>query len=50
VGTDLGFILCQSGKKKEGLVMLKRSLEIGKAAGFPDVGEVEEILKKFGEQ
>jgi hypothetical protein len=49
VGADLGYLLCQSGKKKQGLEMLKRSLEIGKAAKFPDVGKIEEILKEFGE-
>jgi hypothetical protein len=49
VGADLGFILCQSGMKKQGLEMLRRSLAIGKAAKFPDVGEIEEILKKFGD-
>jgi len=49
VGADLGFFLCQSGMKKQGLEMLRRSLAIGKAAKFPDVGQIEEILKKFGE-
>jgi hypothetical protein len=49
VGADLGLILCQSGKKKQGLEMLRRSLAIGKAAKFPDVGEIEAILKEFGE-
>ena len=45
VGRGLGYVLCQRGQKKEGIEMLKRSLAIGKAAGFPDVGEVEKILQ-----
>jgi tetratricopeptide (TPR) repeat protein len=48
VGRDLGNVLCKLGQEEEGIEMLKRSLAIGKAAGFPDVGEVEEMLKEFG--
>jgi hypothetical protein len=46
VGSDLGYVLCQSGVKElkdQGIAMLKRSLAIGKAAGFPDEGRVEKI-------
>ncbi len=49
VGKLLGRVLYQMGKKKEGTEILKQSLSIGKAAKFPDVGEIEEILKEFGE-
>jgi tetratricopeptide (TPR) repeat protein/GTPase SAR1 family protein len=49
VGADLGFFLCQSDLQEQGLEMLRRSLAIGKAAKFPDVGEIEEMLKEFGE-
>ena len=48
VGTLLGRVLYQIGNKKEGILLLKRSLEIGKAAGFPDVGVIEEILRELG--
>jgi hypothetical protein len=46
VGRDLGKVLCQRGQKEEGIEMLKRSLAIGKAAGFPNVGQVEEMLRE----
>jgi hypothetical protein len=36
------------GNKKEGIALIKQSIEIGKAAGFPDVGEIEEMLREFG--
>jgi tetratricopeptide (TPR) repeat protein len=49
VGKLLGKVLYQLGNKKEGTEILKRSLAIGKAAKFPGVGKIEEILKKFGE-
>ena len=49
VGKLLGRVLYQMGNKEEGTEMLRRSLAIGKAAKFPDVGKIEEILKKFGE-
>nr|NIM18041.1 tetratricopeptide repeat protein [Candidatus Aminicenantes bacterium]NIM84656.1 tetratricopeptide repeat protein [Candidatus Aminicenantes bacterium]NIN24155.1 tetratricopeptide repeat protein [Candidatus Aminicenantes bacterium]NIN47880.1 tetratricopeptide repeat protein [Candidatus Aminicenantes bacterium]NIN90818.1 tetratricopeptide repeat protein [Candidatus Aminicenantes bacterium] len=45
VGRDLGNVLCQLGKKDQGIEMLKRSLAIGKAAGFQDVGQIEKILQ-----
>jgi tetratricopeptide (TPR) repeat protein len=50
VGRDLGYELAQQGMKEEGITLLKRSIEIGKAAGFPDVGEIEEMLREFGEK
>ncbi|MGD2091895.1 MAG: tetratricopeptide repeat protein [Candidatus Aminicenantes bacterium] len=50
VGRELGFELAQQGMKKEGIALLKRSLEIGKAAGFPDVGEIEKMLRELGKQ
>jgi tetratricopeptide (TPR) repeat protein len=50
VGNQPGIVLIQNGMKKEGSEMFKRSIEIGKAAGFPDVGKIEEMLRKFGEQ
>ena len=37
------------GMKKEGIALLKQSLEIGKAAGFPDVGQIEKVLGELGE-
>lgn len=49
VGRDLGETLCRMGNKKEGGELLKRSYEIGKQAGFPDVEEIKAILKEFGE-
>jgi tetratricopeptide (TPR) repeat protein len=49
VGRDLGYEMAQQGMKKEGIALLKRSIEIGKAAGFPNVGEIEDILKEIGE-
>jgi hypothetical protein len=48
VGRDLGDELCRIGQKDQGIEMLKRSLAIGKAAGFPDVGQVEEMLRRVG--
>ncbi len=35
------------GQKEQGLAMLRRSLEIGRKAGFPDVGVVEERIEKI---
>ena len=35
-------------QEEEDIEMLKTSLAIGKAAGFPDVGEVEEMLREVG--
>jgi tetratricopeptide (TPR) repeat protein len=49
VGKHLGTFLIGTGKKKEGIELLKQSIEIGKAAGFPDVGEIEKILWELGE-
>jgi len=40
-------ILYLSGKKKEGLEMLRKSLKIGEDSGFPDVSQIEKILKQF---
>ncbi|MCK4761666.1 MAG: tetratricopeptide repeat protein [Candidatus Aminicenantes bacterium] len=48
VGRDLGNFLCRTGKKEEGLVMLEKSYEIGKKAGFPGVKIIKTLLKKFG--
>ncbi len=48
VGRDLGYIMTQQGMKKEGIHLLKQSLEIGKAAGFPNVGEIEKMLGELG--
>ena len=48
VGKALGHQMAKQGMKKEGVHLLKQSLEIGKAAGFPDVGVIEEILRELG--
>jgi hypothetical protein len=48
VGRDLGNVLCKLEQEEEGIEMLKTSLAIGKAAGFPDVGQVEEMLRRVG--
>jgi tetratricopeptide (TPR) repeat protein len=47
VGKNFGFVLAQVGQKEQGLAMLRRSLEIGRKTGFPDVGVVEEAIKKI---
>ncbi len=49
VGKDFGYILCLRGNKEEGLMMLKKSYEIGSQAGFPGVDEIAALLKEFGE-
>ena len=48
LGRDFGAFLAMSGAKEavaQGVTMLERSLQIGKKAGFPDVGEIEEFLR-----
>ncbi|UCH94043.1 MAG: tetratricopeptide repeat protein [Candidatus Aminicenantes bacterium] len=45
VGANLGYYLYQVGKKSESLEMLKQSSTIGKAAGFPDVGVIDEMIR-----
>ncbi len=47
VGRDLGDELVKMGKKKEGLAMLHRSLEIGKKAGMAGVEKIEEMIKRL---
>jgi hypothetical protein len=47
VGRELGDELVKLGRKEEGLAMLYKSLEIGKAAGFPDVDEIEAMIEKI---
>ncbi|MCK5057012.1 MAG: tetratricopeptide repeat protein [Candidatus Aminicenantes bacterium] len=49
VGSHLGTKLYHTGKKGEGLSLLKESYKIGKEADYPDVVGVEQILKKIGE-
>ncbi|MCK5056403.1 MAG: tetratricopeptide repeat protein, partial [Candidatus Aminicenantes bacterium] len=49
IGKNFGAFLTQSGAKEAvemGVTMLERSLQIGKKAGFPDVGQIEEILRQ----
>ena len=48
VGIQFAQILYANGKKEEGISVLKRSYEIGKKGNFPDVGQVEDILKQLG--
>ena len=45
VGANLGYFLYQAGNKTESLEMLKQSSTIGKAAGFPDVGVIDEMIR-----
>ena len=45
--TSLGALLCQLGAKEHGLPLLKQAVDIGRAMGAPDVGEVEELLRRY---
>ncbi len=47
VGRDLGDQLIKTGNKKEGLEMMQRSIAIGRAAGFPDVGQLEALVREI---
>jgi tetratricopeptide (TPR) repeat protein len=49
VGKHLGAMIYKSGYKEDGAKLLKNSYNIGKQSGYPDVGEIEEILRKIGE-
>ncbi len=52
VGKKFGSFLFREGvndDKVKGLAMLKRSYEIGKQAGYPEVVEIEKFLRKIGE-
>jgi tetratricopeptide (TPR) repeat protein len=49
IGKHLGAMIYKSGYKEDGVKLLKNSYNIGKQSGYPDVGEIEAILKEIGE-
>jgi hypothetical protein len=45
VGRDFGSLLAQLGRHEEAKKLLTMAVQVGRAAGFPDVQEAEEVLK-----
>nr|NIR50048.1 tetratricopeptide repeat protein [candidate division KSB1 bacterium]NIV68837.1 hypothetical protein [Phycisphaerae bacterium]NIR68679.1 tetratricopeptide repeat protein [candidate division KSB1 bacterium]NIS25498.1 tetratricopeptide repeat protein [candidate division KSB1 bacterium]NIT72387.1 tetratricopeptide repeat protein [candidate division KSB1 bacterium] len=46
IGWELGTFLCEVGEQEQGLPLLQTSLRIGRQAGFPDVADLEALIKK----
>jgi len=47
VSRALGRLLCRAGQKKEGILLLRQALEVGKAMGHPDISEIEKLLEEY---
>jgi hypothetical protein len=47
ISRDLGHILCQAGRKEDGLPLLKQAIQVGNMMGHPDISEVEKLLQKY---
>ena len=47
VGWALGGMLAGAGERDEARKLLTRAVEVGKQAGFPQVQEVEELLRQL---
>ena len=47
VSRDFGRLLFRTGRKKEGIPLLRQALDVGKAMGLPDISEIEKLLEEY---